>query len=201
MTSIFDKSISPLDRIVLIWRIVFFCGIWRKWLSFNGYSEKEYFLTSNAYLYIQINAHTMLCLLINVKNGNLPKECLRIWTTGSQACAQTFGLLWSMTGTFSAVVNFTMKGILERINKLNYVASIECSEDIVFPRVKRRLLQLNEESEKTFDIPSTIEEIHHAIVKSESSAIDNHDIDRFIYAKATCRWKNMFVCCQKLFSR
>ena len=93
MTSIFDKSISPLDRIVLIWRVVFFCRIWRKWLSLNGYSEKEHFLTSNAYLCIEINAHTMLCLLINVKNGNLPKECLRIWTTGSQACAQTFGLL------------------------------------------------------------------------------------------------------------
>ena len=115
----------------------------------------------------------MLSLLVNVKNGNLPKECLRVWTTGSQACEQTFRLLRSMTGTFSTIVNFTMKGILERINKLNYVASIECSEDIVFPRVKRRLLQLNEESEKTFDIPSTIEEIHNAIVESKSSAIDD----------------------------
>ena len=38
-----------------------------------------------------------------------------------------------------------MKGILERINELNYVASIECSENIVFPWVKRRLLQLNED--------------------------------------------------------
>ena len=115
----------------------------------------------------------MLSLLINVKNGDLPKECLRVWTTGSQACEQTFRLLRSMTGTFSTIVSFAMKGILERINKLNYVASIECSEDIVFPRVKRRLLQQNEESEKTFDIPSTIEEIHNAIVESKSSAIDD----------------------------
>lgn len=171
--SIFDKSLSPLERIALIWRVVFFCRIWRKWLSLNGYSEKDQFLTSNAYLCIEINAHTILCLLINVMNGNLPKKCLRVWTTGSQACEQTFRLLRSMTGTFSTIVNFTMKGILERINKLNYVASIECSEDIVFPRVKRRLLQLNEESEKTFEIPLSIDEIHHVIVQSKSSAIDN----------------------------
>ena len=82
---------------------------------------------------------------VNLKNGDLPKECLRVWTTGSQACEQTFRLLRSMTGTFSTIVNFTMKGILERINELNYVASIECSENIVFPWVKRRLLQLNED--------------------------------------------------------
>ena len=65
ITSIFDKSISPFDRIVMIWRVVFFCRICRKRLSLNGYSEKEHFLTSNAYLCIEINVHTMLSLLIN----------------------------------------------------------------------------------------------------------------------------------------
>ena len=173
LNAIFDKSLSQLERIALMWRVAFFCRIWRKWLCLNGYSEKDHFLTANVYLCIEINAHMILCLVINVMNGKLPKECLRVWTTGSQACEQTFRLLRSMSGTFSTMVNFTLKGILERINKLNYVASIECTEEIVFPRVKRRLLQLNEESDKTLHIPSSIDEIHRCIEESKSDAIED----------------------------
>ena len=51
-----------------------------------------------------------------------------------------------------------MKGIMERIHRLNYIYSVECSDDIIFPRVKRRLLQLNEETENTFLVP-TIEKL------------------------------------------
>ena len=109
------------------------------------YPEKDHLLTANVYSCIEINAHLILCLVISVVEGKLPKQCLLIWTTGSQACEQMFRLLRSMSGTFSTMVNFTLKGILERIQKLNYIASIECTDEIVFPRVKRRLLHLNEE--------------------------------------------------------
>lgn len=125
--AIFDKSLAPIERVCKIWRVVFlfFCRIWRKWLSKNDYSEKDHFLTSNVYFCKEINAHMLLCLIIKVFNELLPKECFRIWTTGSQACEQNFRLLRSMSGIFSTMVNFTLKGILERINKLNYIASIE----------------------------------------------------------------------------
>ena len=105
--------------------------------------------------------------------GNLPEECLRVWVTGSQACEQMFRLLRSMSGTFSTMVNFTLKGILERINKLNYVASIECLEDIVFPRVKRRLLQLNEESDRTLVVPSSIKDLHSHIEAAKVEVIED----------------------------
>ena len=134
--SIFDKSLSPIKRIELIWRVVFFCRIWRKWMSKTTYPEQDHFITPNVYSCLEINAHMILCLVVSVFNGNLPKECLRVWTTGSQACEQTFRLLRSMSSNFSTMVNFTLKGILGRINKLNYVASIECIEEIVFPRTK-----------------------------------------------------------------
>ena len=59
-----------------------------------------------------------------------------------------------MTPVFSTIVNFTLKGLLEKINKLQYVSSSECDSEIFFPRVKRRLLQIRDESAKTFLIPS-----------------------------------------------
>ena len=127
-----------------MWTAVFFCCMWRKWIQNNGYSEKEHFVTNNIYSCIEINGHLILSLVVSVLQGKLPKECLRIWTTGPQACGQTFHVLRSMAGTFSTMVNFTLKCIFERINKLNYISSIECTEEIIFPQGKRRLLQVNE---------------------------------------------------------
>ena len=171
--SIFDKSLSPIKRIELIWRVVFFCRIWRKWMSKTTYPEQDHFITPNVYSCLEINAHMILCLVVSVFNGNLPKECLRVWTTGSQACQQTFRLLRSMSSNFSTMVNFTLKGILGRINKLNYVASIECTEEIVFPRTKKRLLQMNEESEDTLSVLQSSEEIQKCILTAKLSAIED----------------------------
>ena len=80
--SVFNKSISPLKRIELVWTAVFFCRIWRKWIQNNGYSEKEHFVTDNISSCIEINGHLILSLVVSVLQGKLPKECLRIWTTG-----------------------------------------------------------------------------------------------------------------------
>ena len=102
--------------------------------------------------------------------GKLPKEVLRLWTAGSQACEQVFRLLRSMTPVFSTVIDFTLKGILERNHKLNYLASIESRDNIIFPRVKRRLMQLNEESDDTFNILS-LGEIETAVSDPKASAI------------------------------
>ena len=171
--SIFDKSLAPIKRIELMWRAVFFCRIWRKWMSTQPYQEDLNFLTLNVYTCIEVNAHMILCLVINVFNGILPKECLRVWATGSQACEQTFRLLRSMTGNFSTIVNFTLKGILGRINKLNYVASIECTEEIVFPRTKKRLLQLNDETDDTLSIPDSMNQIRECILSAKQHAIED----------------------------
>ena len=115
-----------------------------------NYKEQDHFVTSNIYVCIEINCHMLLNLLYNVKNNIFPPETLRIWLCGSQACEETFRVLRAMTPIFSTIVNFTVKGILQRIHRLNYLSIIESSENITFPRVKRRLLQYEEEEYKTF---------------------------------------------------
>lgn len=168
--STFDKTLSPIERIFLMWEVIFFLRIWKAWLKHNGYSETENFITSNAYVCTELNAHMLIGIIYNIIKGYLPKECMRIWTTGSQGCEQIFRLLRSMTPVFSTIINFSLKGILERIHKLSYLSHIESCEDIIFPRVKRRLLQLNKEKEETFLIPS-IDEITTSILKAKESAI------------------------------
>ena len=161
---------TPLKRVSLLWEVVFFMRIWRCWLLENGYSESDHFITTNAYTCIEINAHLMLSILYNVINGKFPKDVLRVWLTGSQGCEQLFRLLRSMTPVLSTIINFSLKGVLERIHKLNYISSIECTEEIIFPRVQRRLLQLNNETDETFLIP-TLVEVENEIRESKNRAI------------------------------
>ena len=106
----FDKALSPIKRLSLMWEVVFFLRIWRLWLYNNGYSEADHFITQNAYICIELNSHLVVNVICNVINGHFPKESFRFWTFGSQACEQAFRLLRSMTSTFSTIVNFSLKG-------------------------------------------------------------------------------------------
>ena len=170
--AVFDKAISPLERIHLIWFSVFFCRLWRTWLGENGYNEENHFITPNIYSCLELNAHMLVCVVRSCMLKKLPPDALRIWLSGSQGCEEKFRLLRSMTGTFSTIINFTMRGIMGRINKLNFISSAECSDDIVFPRVKRRLLQLKTETNETFRLPSDIIEIYACIIAAKNEAID-----------------------------
>ena len=128
----FDKSLPPALRLYLIWKATFMLRIWRTWLAQNNFSEDLHFVTQNAYTCVEINAHMLLNLIHNVQIGIFPKEALRIWLTGSQACEEMFRLLRSMTPVFSTIVNFTLKGVLEKINKLQYISAAECDSEIFF---------------------------------------------------------------------
>ena len=166
----FEKGIKPIQRVSLLWKVVFFVRIWRCWLSENGYSEIDHFITTNAYTCIELNGHLLLNILFNVINGTFPKEVLRLWLTGSQSCEQLFRLLRSMTPVFSTIVNFSLKRLLERIHRLSHISSLECTEDVIFPRLQRRLLHLNEETKDTFEVP-TLSDIETAIRASKTDAI------------------------------
>eukprot|EP00112_Aurelia_sp_Birch-Aquarium-sp1_P003068 Seg1344.3 transcript_id=Seg1344.3/GoldUCD/mRNA.D3Y31 product="hypothetical protein" protein_id=Seg1344.3/GoldUCD/D3Y31 len=166
-----------------MWKSIFFLRIWIYWLKTNDCREDSYFITNNAYLCAELNAHMLLNLVFNVVQGIFPPEALRIWCSGSQACEQLFRLLHAMTPTFSTIVNFTMKGILNRIHKLQFLSSAECDENILIPRVKRRLLQTKGEGQETHSVP-TLSDIDETIHKAKVSAVElakacNMDINSY----------------------
>ena len=168
--SFLNKSLKPSDRLVRIWRVVFFLRLWKKWLKENGFPEKDHFITTNAYVCVEINAHLLLEIVSGVILGKLPKESLRVWLTGSQGCESLFRLARSMTSTFSTIVNFSMKGIMERMHKLNFLSSIESSDDITFPRLQKRLLQCKEETEQTFEL-FPHDQINTLIYRAKAEAV------------------------------
>ena len=80
--SFLNKEISPLSGILLMWRTIFFCRIWRKWLEENDYCEGEQFITPNAYTCIEVNGQLLVGIVANIINGKLPVKSLRVWKTG-----------------------------------------------------------------------------------------------------------------------
>ena len=82
--SFLNKSLKPSERLLRIWRVVFFLRLWKRWLKENDHSVKDHFITTNAYVCVEINAHLMLQIISGVIIGKLPKEALRVWKTGSQ---------------------------------------------------------------------------------------------------------------------
>ena len=108
-----NKVISPLSCNFLMWRTIFFCRIWHKWLEENDYCEVELFITPNAYMCIEINGRLLVDIVANIINGILHVGSLRVWKTRSQSCKQR-----SMTPTCGPVINFTLKGMLDRSHKI-----------------------------------------------------------------------------------
>ena len=69
-----NKAISLATRLYLIWKVVFFMRVWRTWLECNELGESDHFITSNAYVCIELNAHMLLKLVYNVATKAFPVE-------------------------------------------------------------------------------------------------------------------------------
>ena len=80
-------------------------------------------------------------------------------------------MLRSMTPAFNTIINFSLNVLLQKTHKLRYLSNSEASNEIEFPRAKRRLLQLNSESEQTFNVSSFVE-LTDAILRSKAEAVE-----------------------------
>ena len=84
--SYLNKEFHPLDRIYNIWYALFFFRYWRQWLllvpSFSlGYN----FITRNAYLCVELNAHALIMFMRTLwdtyPGGACPFQSLEAWVT------------------------------------------------------------------------------------------------------------------------
>lgn len=108
-------------RIIKIWYAVLFLRLWRYWLKEKGYSISENFISLNAYICIELNAHALLLMILKCKQT---PEIFKPWLMSSQPCERTFRATRSLTSTFSTIVNFSMLEILYRINKIQTINDI-----------------------------------------------------------------------------
>nr|CAI5829152.1 unnamed protein product [Callosobruchus analis] len=87
---------------------------------------------------IELNAHNLIKLILSFRNrGNeLKPEMMCLSVFSSQSCEKLFRSARSLTSTFSTAINFSIKGLLQRIDRIKTINDTLCdlSDIFVFPR-------------------------------------------------------------------
>jgi hypothetical protein len=113
-----EKLISLEERIDKIWFAVFCLRGWRRWLTEQEGFTMQHFITLNAYVCIELNAHNLLNLIVKLRSSGKGNLC-NILHCQSQTCEQFFRVLRSMTSTLCTIVNFSILDVLNRIRRID----------------------------------------------------------------------------------
>ena len=179
LVSAYTERSMPLKyRIYYAWIVVFYVRLWKRWLHVTKSSrnqsikrgkrersEQSLFITSIAYMSIEINAHFLIYIyLLIAQNKISPSTAYAIHLFSSQPCENVYRNARALSGTYSTRINFTIKQFLKRINRLNVLIEIKRFEEtneehkIVFPthhKIKRLFsenLFSSKTSDETFDV-------------------------------------------------
>ena len=127
--SFLEKEMLPLQRVQSIWYATFFCRYWRQYiLSHQAYTLQNNFITLNAYLCIEINAHSLITfLLLAIEKHD--SSLFLPWLLGSQSCEKAFRACRSMSSTFSTIINFGMLGLLRRLHRMQIQMTLEAQNN------------------------------------------------------------------------
>ena len=140
MDSFLDKNLDACERVKKAWHAVFFLRYWRHWILLSPkYALGKNFITTNAYMCIELNAHCLISLIITCRDTLPEEDCFRPWLLGSQCCEKLFRSARSMTSTFSTVINFSILGLLRRLHRLQTLHNLEGESEatgIKYPRVE-----------------------------------------------------------------
>lgn len=162
-----DKNLQPLCRVEKIWHSVFVLRIWREYiLSHKIFTLKDNFITTNCYTCIEINAHSLILQLLALEKENSP-QFFNLNLVDSQPCESFFRQVRSMTSTYSTVVNFSAKELLERLGRIQLQYDLSQNPHFTFPRIKKTLTSNSGHSTK---LPSK-KNIFDRVDKAKRNAI------------------------------
>lgn len=138
--SFLDETLTPLERIRHIWFSNFLLRIWRAFILQRGnkYSLEKHFVSNNAYVCVEINAHSLVMIMLYLKKENM--DSLFLTTLfGSQPCEGEFRQIRSLSSTYSTVTNCSVLEIIQRLSKIelqNEISHITLKH-FAFPRIGR----------------------------------------------------------------
>ena len=121
-----------------MWYAVFSLRYWRQWILLHqDYTLKNNFVTNNAYLCVELNAHALITFVMTIQVCGDSTSFLP-W---SQTCKRTFRAARSMSSTFSTIINFGMLGLLRRLHRLQIQFTLQSESNqslgIMFPRIQK----------------------------------------------------------------
>ena len=132
-----ERTTTIQERLFHIWTVVFTCRFWFSWIQYLELEndtnntetlldlKKNAFITKPTFWCIEINAHTLLFIVLLVIKNKLPIDALNTFAFNSQICENTFRIARSMSGSFSSSTNFSVKSFLKRCEKISIINSIK----------------------------------------------------------------------------
>lgn len=113
-----DQKLTAIQRVEKMWYAVFMMRFWRAYVVAKPNLRLKFnFLSIYTYTCIEINAHSLVLLILHLKQLNLPQYFLT-HLLNSQACEQIFRAFRSFTPVFSTVVNCSVKDAMCRMSKI-----------------------------------------------------------------------------------
>lgn len=68
ISSFTDETITTSDRVYRMWYAVFVLRLWREWIYSNINYSADNFITYNAYMCVELNAHALLNCIEKFRN-------------------------------------------------------------------------------------------------------------------------------------
>lgn len=167
-------SLKPLERVKKAWFSVFFMRYWRQWIMLSpNDSLGDNFITLNAYICIELNAHSIVIFLLTLRKLSINAAFLP-WLLGSQSCEKAFRAARSMSSIFSTVINFGMLGLLRRLHRMNIEFCLEAESQetgIRYPSIEAHKTKDGHGNESVQCVEDVTEEkLAETIMKSKEEA-------------------------------
>lgn len=172
-SSLYDDDLSPLDRLFLIWRSTFFLRACRQFITqATDINMKlgDNFITSNAYMCIELNAKNLIILIKHFRDENLTEYFIPT-IFNSQPCEETYRKMRSMGTINFTKINFTLLELFHligRIELMNNIMYFKLADfDVIFPRDPLKKAKPN-----TFELPPD-SEIEKIIAKALVASVND----------------------------
>lgn len=169
-----DEHLYPAERIFKAWHGLYYFRAWKKWIQDSKvYNLKDNFITSNLLSCLEINAYSLLHLIIKFRNSNEPEFFIPSLFS-SQVCETTFRQMRSMTTINWTRINFSLQELLHisgRIELINDIIHYKMAEKGVnFPRLQAKNLKCTQRVIHTLPPNEAIQEVLH---KARTTALLN----------------------------
>jgi hypothetical protein len=119
-----DIKLKPLERVYNCFYVLFVLRYWRDWCMKCGQANLKNFITTEAFVAIEINCWCLLKLMILCRD-RYGYELFLVFLFNSQICEKFFGKLRTHTSTGVLMVNFSPLEIFQRVHKIQLEAEIE----------------------------------------------------------------------------
>ena len=144
---------------------------------------------------VELNAHHLIYMVCLVKQQHLPEQALtNIHLFNSQSCESIFRDARSLSGTFSTMVNFSVRSFIRRLQKLSVLNELkhnQVEENLRFPvhhkHKRENLVKLSQQPDEIdiSDIEQLISEaydraidmVKHSTILNELIQCDIHSLE------------------------